>query len=379
MTPSQPTPPTDEAVILLTGFPSYVARRVCRELLRRRSKPRIHLLHDGEADSDALDTFLQGLPAAQRSRVLPLAGHVTRLDLGVASPTYRQLAAELTDIHHLAWAFGTGAGGGGERLRKVNVRGTREVVELAGQCTALRRLVHWSTVHVSGCRQGVVLEEELDCGQRFHSRYEQTRYEAERLVRRAARTLPVTVLRPGVIVGDSETGELEAYEGPYRLFERFLGADRGHPVLLPGSGDAPVHLVPVDFVTRAGVQLSLDPAAEGQTFHLVDPSPLPAHKIYELVARKAHRRPHQRVIPGLVSRVLRAHPRVERLSPFPVAPAELFDAMVLYNCQNTLTHLAGTDLRCPPFPAYVERLIQYARAVPRDPETDPDLPNDPLA
>jgi thioester reductase-like protein len=370
---------SDNAVVLLTGFPSYVAQRVCREILVRRQQARIHLLHDEEAQGSTLDAFLQDLPKPQQERVLPLLGHVSRLDLGVSSQTYRHLTRELTEIQHLAWAFGTGSGSSAERLRRINVRGTREVVELAGQCTALRRLVHWSTVHVSGCRQGVVLEEDLDCGQRFHSRYEQTRYEAELLVRRAARTLPVTVLRPGVMVGDSETGEIRSYEGPHRLFERFLGADRGHPVLLPGSGSAPVHLVPVDFVVRAGVELALDPEAEGATFHLVDPAPLPAYKIYELVARKAHRKPHQQVVPGLVSRLLRVHPRVERLTPFPVAPAEIFDSMVLYNCQNTLGRLAGTGVSCPPFSSYVERLIRFARGTPQAPGDEEDLPNDPLA
>ncbi len=364
----------DDALILLTGFPSYVARRLCRELLERRPAARILLLHS--ENGAVLDAFLKSLPEAQRRRVESLAGNVSHMDLGLSSDEYGRLTREVTEIQHAAWAYL--ARGHGATLRRVNVRGTREVVELAGQCQALVRLVHWSTVHVSGCRQGVVMEEDLECGQRFHSAFEQTRYEAERLVRRASRTLPVTVLRPGVIVGDSETGELERYEGPWRLMERFLMASPTQPALLPGTGNAPVHAVPIDFVVRAGVYLSTLPEAEGRTYHLVDPAPLPAKRTYALVARKAHRKPPQQVVPKVVSRLLRLHPKVERFSPFAVAPVEVFDLMVLYNCQNTLSALEDTDIRCPPFNGYVERLIAHVRDQHTPGGGEEDLPVDPL-
>jgi len=244
----------------------------------------------------------------------------------------------------------------------VNVNGTREVIELASQCQRLDRMVHWSTVQVSGTRKGVVLEDELESGQRFHGAWEQTRFEAERLVRRAALKLPVTVLRLGVVVGDSDSGELGFYEGPCRLVADFVQARREQPVLLPGAGNAPVHLVPVDFAVRAGCHLSTDKAAVGKTFHVVDPSPLPANSIFQIIARRAHRKPTPQILPRALSRLLRLSPGVQRLTPFPVAPPEIFDSMVFYNCQNTLTHLAGTRLVCPPFESYADRLVQYVNA-----------------
>ena len=231
---------------------------------------------------------------------------------------------------------------------------------------------------VSGARTGVVMEDELEEGQRFRSPYEQTRYEAERLVRRAARKLPVTVLRTGILVGDSDSGELGAYEGPHRLVADFVRARREQPVILPGSGTAPVHLVPVDYVVRAGCHLSTDESAVGKTFHLVDPSPLSARAVYQLIARKAHRKPVAQALPKALSKLIKVSPAIERLAPFPVAPADLFDSMVFYNCQNTQTHLAGTAVHCPPFGSYVERLVyfintmdEHRRAAAEEQWTDP--------
>ena len=80
---------------------------------------------------------------------------------------------------------------------------------------------------------------------------------------------------------------------------------------------------------------------------------------YQAIARRAHRKPVAQALPKALSRLIRLAPRVERLAPFPLAPADLFDSMVFYNCKNTLTHLAGTRLHCPPFESYVERLVRY--------------------
>lgn len=343
--------------VLLTGFPGYLAQRVGLEILSTRPKVRIYLLHAAGEAAARVEPVLSRLTAEQRERVLPLEGDVSFMDLGLPSEQYRLLVDEVTEIQHLACRYHPQ--GSASLLRRVNVNGTREVLELASQCQLLTRMVHWSTVQVSGNREGVVLEDELECGQRFHSAWEQTRFEAERLVRRAARKLPVTVLRLGVVVGDSDSGELGYYEGPHRLVASFVQARREQPVLLPGTGNAPVHLVPVDFVVRAACHLSTDKSAVGKTFHLVDPSPLPANAVFQIIARKAHRKPTPQILPKALSRLFRFSPGVQRLTPFPVAPPDIFDSMVFYNCQNTLTHLAGTRLVCPPFESYADRLVKY--------------------
>ena len=97
--------------------------------------------------------------------------------------------------------------------------------------------MHWSTAQVSGARSGVILEEELDCGQRFRNVYEETKFRAERMVRDAARRLPITILRPGIIVGDSKTGEIDKFDGPYYLLVLIVSSPIDVHLPLPGRGN----------------------------------------------------------------------------------------------------------------------------------------------
>jgi len=46
-------------------------------------------------------------------------------------------------------------------------------------------------------------------------------------------------------------------------------------------------------VVDAAFALARDPRAVGRTFHLVDPCPLAARRVYEMVAERASRRPRR--------------------------------------------------------------------------------------
>ena len=173
-----------------------------------------------------------------KARVTVLEGDVCDMDLGLAGGEYRALADEVTAIHHLASVYYHGVPR--EAAERVNVEGTRAMLDLAAECRRLRRFTHFSTAQVSGDRSGVVLEEELDCGQRFGSVYEETKFRAERLVQAAARRLPVTVLRPGIIVGDSKSGEIDRFDGPYYLTVLIVTSPLDVHLPLPGRV-APLH------------------------------------------------------------------------------------------------------------------------------------------
>src|SRR5690606_27666042 len=159
---------------------------------------------------------------------------------------------------------------------RTNVASAREVVELASEAQHLERLVHWSTALVSGARRGYVLEGELTDADGFRNIIEETRYRAERLVRQAAGHIPTTILRPSIIVGDSVTGEIDRFEGPYLLVLLMLGSPPDLRLPIPGRGDIPLNLVPIDYVVDAGCEIAADPDSVGKTFHLIDPDPLTA-------------------------------------------------------------------------------------------------------
>ncbi len=134
-----------------------------------------------------------------------------------------------------------------------------------------RTIVVHSSALVSGNRTGLVLEEELSAGQVFRTPVEETLARAERLLRSAMGELPIAVVRPTQMVGDSRTGEVDRLDGPYLLILLIVSSPQEFPVLLPTRGDAPMHLVPIDYVVRAAHRIGMQPDAMGRTFHLADP------------------------------------------------------------------------------------------------------------
>lgn len=352
-----PAPPER---VLVTGFPAFTAKRMITKLLADDRTEHLHLL-SREKFADDARSFLSQLPEEHAKRAEIVAGDVCHMDLGLSGSEYRTLANELTTIHHLAGIYYMGVDRG--TARRVNVDGTRGVLDLAGECRRLRRLCHWSTASVSGKRQGVILEEELDEGQGFHNFYEETKFAAEKLAVAARRNIPITIFRPGLIVGDSTTGEIEKFDGPYYLMVLIVTNALQVHLPLPGRGVAPLHLVPIDYVIDAAHQLALDARSAGRTFHLTDPNPFPARRVYEFVAECSHTKPPRGFIPGRLARTLLKAPGIDRLARAPLSFLESFDHTVLYNCRNALALLSDTDIRCPSFDTYADKVVQFVREV----------------
>jgi thioester reductase-like protein len=352
-------PSPDEAV-LVTGFPSFTASRMTRKVLEADARARVFLLARDKFAS-AAEELLATLPKPQRARTEIIVGDVCDMDLGLSGAEYRSLADTVTTVHHMAGIYYLGV----ERkiAARVNVDGTRGVIELARECKRLRRLCHYSTAAVSGRRKGVILEEELDEGQAFHNSYEETKFEAEKLARAAQRQLPVSIFRPGVIVGDSHTGEIDKFDGPYYLMVLIVQSPLDVHLPLPGRGVAPLHLVPVDYVIDAAYALSRDERAAGGTFHLVDPMPLSAKQIYALVAERAHKKQPRGFIPTGIAKAIMRTPGLDKLARAPRAFLEGIDDLSFYNARRTLELLEGTGVRCPPFDRYVDQLIRYVKDV----------------
>src|SRR5262249_40502408 len=145
-----------------------------------------------------------------------------------------------------------------EAAWRVNVDGTRNVLELARDCKQLKRLHYLSSCYVSGDRLGVIAEDELDLGQALRNAYEETTFRGEMLVAEAGADLPVTIYRPSSIVGDSRTGEIERFDGPFYLGLYWLQSPWAAGLALPGDGVAPLNVVPLDFALDALWQLAQD-------------------------------------------------------------------------------------------------------------------------
>src|SRR5438067_581244 len=348
---------------LITGFPKLLAKRMAQSSLAGTPDNQVALLVQ-EKHADEARTFVGGL-AAGRARML--VGDVASMHLGLSTDEYRELAQGCTDIVHVAEASRLTA----ERsyMERVNIEGTRAVLELAADCKKLRRLTHVSTVFVSGDRVGVVAEDELSAGQAFRNSYEQTRFEAEILVRRAMGQLPCTVLRPSIVVGDSKTGEIDRFEGPYTIAILLVTSPLQVPLPLPGDGVAPLNAVPIDYVVTAAARIHHDPRAVGRTFHIVDPNPSSSRRVYEQVANRAGKKLPRLSLGYKLTDALLKLPGIERLTREQRMAIAYVNHLSFYSSRNTLEILDGSGLRCPPIESYLDNLIQYVREAYKRKET----------
>ncbi len=354
MTQSTKTP----RVTLVTGFPtSFLAVRMVRKILDEEPRTELRCLVQEKFVERANELIAQLVPA-QRARVEVLEGDVASMDLGLSGKEFLALAGEIDIIHHCAAATYLGV----ERdvAERLNVEGAREVIELGREAAHLERLVHWSSALVSGKRRGTVREDELERGP-FRNVVEETRWRGERLMREAAERMPVTVLRPSILVGDSKTGEIDRFEGPYLLVMLMLSAPVDLRVPLPGSGDIALNLVPIDYVVDAGTAIARDPRSVGRTFHLVDPRPATAREVFELIARSAGRPSPRGSVPTNLATALLRTPGLERFANVPRTFLEQLATEVTYDDRGAREILGADGPTCPRFATYVDVMVEYVR------------------
>ncbi len=344
---------------VLTGFPtSFLAVRVLRKLLAEDPGLRVRCVVPEKFLPRAAGV-LAGLPEGDRERAEVIEGDAASMDLGLSGREFRALAAEVDLIHHCAAVTYLGV----ERqiAEDVNVGGAREILELAEAADHLERLVHWSSALVSGGRRGYVLEEELSAPAGFRNAIEETRFRAERIIRQAAAHVPTTILRPSIVVGDSVSGEIDRFEGPYLLVMLMLSAPVDLRMPMPGRGEIPLNLAPIDYVVDAGWAITEDSRSVGRTFHIVDPDPLTARRVFELIAKAAGRPVPRGFLPTNLATTLLRTPGLERFAHVPRTFLEQLATEVVYDDRNTREILAGRGIECPPFESYVDVLVQHVR------------------
>jgi thioester reductase-like protein len=259
--------------ILLTGVSGFLGRHVLWHLLRRAdTDTRIYCLLRQEADG-GVDRRLQELlvpegaplPAEARDRCHAVSSDIVDADLLIESAMRERLLGVVDRIIHCAATvkFDTAL----HEARRINVDGTRHVLRFAEELHArgrLRRVDYFSTAFVAGNAAGCVYEDRLNATQ-FNNTYEQTKWEAEELVRQAQGRLPITIYRPSIIVGDSKTG----YTSNFRvLYWPLKVLASGLVVVVPADRQGVVDVVPIDYVVQAFGALSRSEQSLGKCYHL---------------------------------------------------------------------------------------------------------------
>ncbi len=349
------------ATLLMTGFPGFLGSALLPRLLDRRPSDRAVCLvqpqHLGTAADRVREIEAAHPHTVERIELVP--GDITAPDLGTG-PDDRKSLEDVVEVWHLAAIYDLSVGE--ELARRVNVGGTTRILELCRSLPHLRALQYVSTCYVSGRYEGEFTEDSLDEGQSFRNHYESTKFEAEMLVRKAmADGLPATIYRPGIVVGDSRTGETQKYDGPYFL-ATFLRRQLSVAVV-PAVGAADrvkVCLVPRDFVIDAMDQLSVLEGSVGKTFALTDPHPPSVRELGNTFAAHLGKQVIWVPLPlGLTRALVGSVPGMEHLLGLPAEALDYFASPTTYSTTNTVTALSGTGLVCPRFESYAGRLLDF--------------------
>ncbi len=338
--------------VLVTGYPNFVVRRLVERLAAQGR--RVYLLCREDFEKAARRDF-----ARLEEQVRLVTGDVVSMDLGLSGAEVKVMRAEVGTVFHLAGIYYLGSSE--TEMERVNIEGTRNALAFSAELPGLERFVHYSTAFVAGSREGVILEDELPEPPRFRNSFERTKFMAERIVRGAMGELPVSIVRPSLIVGDSRSGEIEKLDGPYFFMQVLVNLPIDIHLPLVGKGAFPLNLVPVDFVVAALAHVAEHPAAVGRTFHLVDQNPLPARMVFEMLCKAADKKAPRGVIPHNLATALMKMPGLEKGWRSPRLFVECLNQLVLYNAMNTAEILGGSGIACPPFSSYVGNLVAFLK------------------
>jgi nucleoside-diphosphate-sugar epimerase len=342
--------------ILLTGYPGFIGRRVVERLAARHPAARFFLLVEPRM-REAAAARLEDANLLVRSEIL--CGDLVDPTLGLEHA--RERLSGVTHVWHLAAIYDLAVPA--SRAYAVNVDGTKHILDFCARLPNLLRLVYFSTVVVSGDRTGRVLESDLEAGQGFFNHYEHTKHLAEIEVRRRMPALPVTIIRPGVVVGDSKTGETDKLDGPYYAISAMVRARRALPLV--GDGTAALHIVPVDYVVDGAVELSTAPEAVGGTFHMTDPEPPTTRDVFGGAAELLGYRLPRWHLPAGVGRTLARLPGVQSAFHMPRQLLDYVDHRVDYDTTNATRLLAPRGITCPRPVQYLPKLVGFVRENPR--------------
>ena len=361
----------------VTGATGFIGRHLVGQLLDNRVGPVFVLVR--KRSRATLDRQIR---IWDTDRVIPVVGDLQEARLGVGAEWIDEHRGTIDHFFHLAAIYDMTASD--ETNESLNVGGTRAALSLADALEA-GCFHHVSSVAASGDHRGIFDESMFDEGQGLPSAYHRTKFESERMVRDQS-SVPWRVYRPSIVVGHSETGEMDKIDGPYYFFpaikriRNLLSA--GVPLLAIDLGDT--NLVPVDYVARAMEHLAHVPELDGQAFHLTNPEP--QNTVQMVNSFSAAAKAPQFAVPvdrSVTDRI------PTRLLPRALQPAEVFTGALrlgviqsalrgtvgrlgippevlahvsfpaVYSSARTMDALAGSGIAVPQLDSYASELWAY--------------------
>jgi NAD(P)-dependent dehydrogenase (short-subunit alcohol dehydrogenase family) len=362
----------------ITGATGFIGRNLVELLLEREGTVYV-LVREG---SRGRLEELRSRWGVGEDRVVGVVGDLSQPRLGVSDDDVARLRGDVDHLFHLAAIYDMTADAESQRL--ANVEGTRHMVELAEEIEAGR--VHMvSSIAAAGLYKGVWREDMFEEAEDLDNHpYFRTKHDSERVVREECGR-PWRVYRPGIVVGHSETGEMDKIDGPYYFFKLIRRMRDAVPqwMPLPGVEGREINLVPVDFVARAIDHIAHQDGLDGKAFHLTAPNPLTAGEVIDVFARAAHGPESSARVPAPaveamlppVRFALEAMPFAKAIADRLLAEFGIPRSVLTYvnyptqfDSREAEAALEGTDIRVPPLEAYADKLWDYWER-----RLDPDL------
>ena len=320
----------------VTGATGFIGKRLVARLLERGEGPVYFLVHPRSVGK--LDA-LYARWGVDRTKAIAVPGDLTAPGLGIRPEDAALLKGRVRHVFHLAAVYDLAASA--QAQQRANVEGTRHAVGFAAALRA-QCFHHMSSIAAAGLYEGTFTEDMFEEAENLDHPYFGTKHEGERIVRNEC-TVAWRIYRPGIVVGQSDTGEMDKIDGPYYFFKPLQRLRDLLPRWCPAIGleGGRLNLVPVDFVVRALDELAHREGLDGRCFHLVDPEPKRVGEILDIFARAAH-------APEFV---LRVNPRLLDLVPDTVR-----QALALLTPMHRLQSALLRDLGLPP---EVMRFLSY--------------------
>ena len=362
----------------VTGGTGFLGRFLIDNLLKRKGTIHVLVRKDSLKKFDVLAKKMGWDP----KRVLPVTGDMTAPKCGLSAAQVRTLAAKkIRHFFHLAAIYDVTVSA--EEQRVANVDGTRHALDLAAALN-VGCFHHTSSIAAAGLYPGVFREDMFDEAEGLDDPYLRTKHDSEGLVRDEKR-IKWRIYRPGMVVGDSRTGEMDKIDGPYYFFTFLKKLREMLPPWMPTLGieGGRINVVPVDFVVDAMDHIAHKPRLDGHCFHLTDPEPMRVGEVLNTFARAGHApemtmRIDARMfafVPGGIRMAVGNLPPVKRfvgmlLRDFKI-PKETLKFITYptrFDNRETERALKGSGIKVPALDTYAWRLWDYWER-----HLDPDL------
>jgi len=362
----------------VTGATGFIGKRLVKKLLARRGST-VHFLVRPES-RDKVPALLDYWSTTE-ARAKPVFGDLAQPQLGVSRAEIKALNGKIDHFFHLAAVYDLKADA--ESQIAGNIDGTRNAVALANEIKA-GIFQHVSSIAAAGMYEGVFREDMFDEAENLDHPYFATKHDSEKIVRKEVKGA-WRVYRPGLVVGDSKTGEMDKIDGPYYFFKLIQKLRKMLPPWMPTIGieGGRINIVPVDFVVDAIDHIAHVKDQDRKSFHIVDPTPYRVGDVLNTFAKAAHApQMSMRVnaallgfVPNSVKKGLLALSPVRRIKNAVMKDLGLPDDMMQFvnyptrfDCRETTALLKGSKIECPRLEDYAYRLWDYWER-----NLDPDL------